>query len=125
MNKRIMKKLVLLSLAAVASCAVSLNAATCGTDLRSADFTVVANTVDANMVAYASDAFTGITLSNDQKEKIDLIFTAVRNTPVENDEQQKEVNRKTMYQLRKVLTADQYVKYLENIALTRQPFAVL
>lgn len=114
MNKRIMKKLVLFSLATVASLAVSMNAATvAGHSAES--FPAVSQITDVR-TPKVSDPFAGITLSKEQKEKIDLILNAVKNTRVENEESRKALSRKTMFQIKKVLTAEQYVKFLENIA---------
>lgn len=109
-----MKKLVLLSIATVASLAVSMNAATVA-DRPAEGLAAVVQVADVK-AAQVSDPFAGITLSKEQKEKIDLILNAVKNTSIESDESRRDLSRKTMYQIKKVLTAEQYVKFLENIA---------
>ncbi len=116
MKKIIMKKLVLLSLSAVAALAVSMNAAVADSNSTPAlHFPDVTQAAEIKAVG-VYDPFDGITLSKEQKEKLDLIITAVKNTRVEGVSDRKDLNRKTMYQIKKVLTAEQYVKFLENIA---------
>ncbi len=111
-----MKKLVLLSLSAVAALAVSMNAAAAdSTSAPALHFPDVTQAAEIKTVG-VYDPFDGITLSKEQKEKLDLIITAVKNTRVEGVSDRKDLNRKTMYQIKKVLTAEQYVKFLENIA---------
>lgn len=110
-----MKKLVLLSFSAVAALCISMSAAN-KTDIPTATPHAVTHAADLNAPANVSDPFDGIDLSADQKEKLDLLLSAVRYAPADSVEQHMELNRKVLSQIRKILTAEQYVKYLENIA---------
>lgn len=115
MKNSVMKKLVLLSLSAVAALTISMSAA----DQKSFQVLVpqsVTHVADIKTSGNVSDPFAGITLSADQKEKLDLLQSAVTYTPADSVEQHMELSRKALSQIRKILTADQYVKYLENIA---------
>lgn len=116
MKKSVMKKLVLLSLSAVAALSVSMSAAV-QKDFQTAVVPqAVTHVAELKTSANVSDPFAGITLSADQKERLDLLLSAVRYTPADSAEQHLELSHKALSQIRKILTADQYVKYLENIA---------
>lgn len=103
-----MKKLILLSLSVATALSISMNAAVKDS----------ANTSDNNVkterhikkVAF-DDPFAGIDLTDAQKARLHEVFGGVRASQPDRDQAQK-----LMAQIKKVLTADQYVQYLENVA---------
>ncbi|MDE5646808.1 MAG: hypothetical protein K2F61_04465 [Muribaculaceae bacterium] len=102
-----MKKLILLSLSVAAAAGISMNAA------------VVCDSHHGGMSpehthvrkSHAVDPFEGIDLDDMQKARLNEVFGAIRVSQSDPNQAQK-----VMAQIRKVLTPEQYIRYVENVA---------
>lgn len=103
-----MKKLILLSLSVAAALGISMNAAV--KDNADTSDNNVKTERHIKKVAFG-DPFAGIDLTDAQKARLHEVFGGVRASQPDRDKAQK-----LMAQIKKVLTADQYVQYLENVA---------
>ena len=104
-----MKKLIILSLSVVAALGISMNASV-KNNAGNADSDVRTEHRHIKKVA-AHDPFAGIDLTETQKARLHEVFGGVRASQPDREQAQK-----LMAQIKKVLTAEQYVKYLENVA---------
>ncbi len=104
-----MKKLILLSLSVAVALGISMNAAV--KDNADNNGQVVKTEHRQMKKVAAPDPFAGIDLSDMQKARLHEVFGGVKASQPDREQAQK-----LMAQIKKVLTADQYVKYLENIA---------
>ena len=103
-----MKKLILLSLSMVAF--VGMAAHVTGVNTGGNEKRVGLRHVRV-VKSRVADPFEGIGLSEIQKARLHEVFGAVRMAPADSGSAQK-----LMTQIKKVLTLEQYMHYLENVA---------
>lgn len=102
-----MKKLILLSLSVVAAAGISMNAANAGESYTGGISPEHTHVMKTGVV----DPFDGIDLDATQKARLNEVFGAIRASRPDPDQAQK-----VMAQIRKVLTPEQYIRYVENVA---------
>lgn len=104
-----MKKLVLLSLSALVALGISASASDKVIDSPAA---VVTETGHQHLKkASAAGPFVGIDLTDTQKARLHEVFGGVKASQADNEKA-----RKVVAQIKKVLTPEQYLQYLENVA---------
>lgn len=104
-----MKKLVLLSLSALVALGISASAADRVIDSHVA---TVAETGHHHVrKAPVADPFAGIDLTDAQKARLHEVFGGVKASQADSEKA-----RKVVAQIKKVLTSEQYIQYLENVA---------
>lgn len=104
-----MKKLVLLSLSALVALGISATAA--DKTLDNLDALVVETGNHHVRKAPVADPFAGNDLSDAQKARLHEVFGGVKASQADNEKA-----RKVVAQIKKVLTSEQYIQYLENVA---------